>query len=97
MAEIKQILNQFRAVSVVPNSRNCCEAVQAIVGIRFLSKDVPMLPLAECDRFDQCACKYAHWDDRRQDDRRGADSGIANKFFYKNENRSSRRGRRATD
>jgi hypothetical protein len=42
-----------------------CEAVQAIVGQRFLSQQAPALPLAGCDQ-KRCDCTYKHFGDRRQ-------------------------------
>jgi len=94
MAVTNQIPTHFSVVSVLPNSQNCCEAVKEIVGMRFLSNEVPMFPLNECDRYDQCRCKYERWDDRRQHDRRDFDKGIANQFFFEEEKRSLPRGRR---
>ena len=97
MAKANQILKQFVAVSVVPGPQDCCEAVEEMAGIRFLSQEAPIFPLNECDRCETCTCTYKHWDDRRQEDRRDFDSGIANKFFHDDEKRAIRHGRRSAD
>jgi hypothetical protein len=55
-----------------------------------------MLPLPDCSRPDLCKCKYQHWDDRRQDDRRAYASGIASQYFDGEEKRASN-GRRKSD
>jgi hypothetical protein len=59
--------------------------------------EAPMLPLADCTRPAQCKCKYKKWEDRRQDDRRALDSGIASQYYSGNEKRARRRGRRRSD
>lgn len=64
--------SRFRGVQLNPNNEDCCEAVRASLGKRFLSDSVPMLPLPECDAGD-CGCTYELFDDRRTDIRRAAD------------------------
>ena len=97
MAESHRISGNYRAVSVVPDSRGGCDAVKAITEQRYLLDEAPMLPLAECNRGGQCKCKYKRWDDRRQEDRRALDHGFSNQFFHDEDSRSNRRGRRSTD
>jgi hypothetical protein len=97
VAEAKHISTNYSAVSLLPESQDCCEAVKEIVGIRFLSHEAPLFPLNECDRSERCKCKYKHWQDRRQDNRRNLDMGIANQFFHEDEKRTPRSGRRNTD
>jgi hypothetical protein len=59
----------YHGVAVKP-CENACEAVRAIVGERFLSRDAPALPLATCDQ-KLCKCTYGHYSDRRDpEDRR---------------------------
>ena len=59
----------FHGISLKPCA-NACDAVQAIVGQRFLSSEAPALPLAGCDR-QLCKCTYGHFSDRRdKEDRR---------------------------
>lgn len=61
----------FAAVSIHP-SPECCQAVQVTKGKRFLSREAPRLPLAECTA-NECRCVYRHHADRRSSngDRRG--------------------------
>ena len=76
MAKASQHSRQFRAVTIKPDSRGCCEAARAINGNLYLLDEAPLLPLDTCDRAAECKCKYEKWDDRRQDDRRRIDMGI---------------------
>ena len=48
-----------------------CEAVMAMQGQRFLVRDVPPLPVPDCDK-PNCKCSYARYRDRRHwtEDRR---------------------------
>ena len=64
--------SRFRGVQLNPNHDGCCEAVRESVGQRFLSNEVPMLPLAACDS-DDCRCTYELFDDRRTAVRRVGD------------------------
>jgi hypothetical protein len=54
----------FQGVTVKP-CLDACDAVQAIVGTRYLSREAPALPLAGCDQ-QRCDCTYRHFSDRRQ-------------------------------
>jgi len=96
MAEAPQI-NPHAAVSIEPRAIGCCDAAREIAGRRYLIPDAPQLPLKDCNRFDQCQCKYKKWDDRRHDERRAMDSGISNQYFHGAERRTKKRGRRSTD
>lgn len=58
----------FRSVSIVAGE-NACEAVRKLRGVRFLCKEAPLVPLADCDA-RCCECHYRHFSDRRQEDRR---------------------------
>ncbi|EXI90929.1 MAG: hypothetical protein AW11_00270 [Candidatus Accumulibacter regalis] len=58
----------FHAVSI-RRGKKACAAVRQIGGQRFLASDAPRLPLRGCD-VDPCQCRYAHFDDRREDERR---------------------------
>ena len=55
---------RFRGVQLNPNHDDCCDAVRESIGQRFLSNEVPMLPLEDCDSAD-CRCTYELFDDRR--------------------------------
>ena len=54
----------------VKMSYDACEEVLKLHGKRYLSAEAPMLPVVGCNQ--NCKCKFKHYDDRRQDDRRDA-------------------------
>ena len=58
----------FRCVSIEPGAGSCA-AVKKLKGRRFLSRQAPLLPLADCDG-GTCRCYYRHFHDRRRDERR---------------------------
>ena len=60
--------SRYRAVEVVPEGAGCCGAAREISGKRFLSNEVPQLPLADCDRAI-CNCRYELFADRRRSHR----------------------------
>ncbi len=96
MAEAPRI-NPHASVSIESKAVECCDAVRQIAGTRYLIQDVPQLPLKDCNRFDQCQCRYKKWDDRRQEERRMMDSGISNQYFHGEEQRTKKRVRRSID
>lgn len=62
--------SNYRAVEVLPGHDGCCAEAQEILGKRYLSDEVPMLPLTGCDA-ESCGCTYKLFSDRR----RTADEG----------------------
>ena len=90
--------SKYRGVEVIGNHAGCCGAVQAIAGKRFLSDDVPVLPLNGCDAGD-CNCSYRLFDDRRDAIRRGADVAydIASQSCEPDNRSSTSSGRRDSD
>lgn len=84
---------EFHAVSIKPGP-DACDAVNAIQGTRFLSKEAPQLPLPECMSGD-CRCTYEHFDDRRDGARRDSDVGLPS--ATPGVNRRRNRGRRTPD
>jgi hypothetical protein len=85
--------NPYRAVSIRFRS-NACEAVKRLAGKRFLTPEVPPLPLPRC-RCERCECRYLHHADRRRgEDRR---SGLPSPFTVWNAERRVGRGRRSSD
>lgn len=58
----------FHAVSILP-ARPSCKLVKRYTNTRYLTSDAPRLPLAGC-RVQPCRCRYAHYQDRREEDRR---------------------------
>lgn len=90
--------SRYRGVEVVANGSQCCEAVQAIAGKRFLHEEIPELPLAGCD-VGKCLCSYELFDDRRTDIRRASDMvfGTAATDCVGDSRRSSSSRRRIDD
>lgn len=90
----------YRAAEVVPCSAGSCHAARSVEGKRFLEREVPMLPLRDCDRPD-CECTYRRHPDRRAVHRRAADLGgdLSSTTLRQRADRRSHdaRGRRATD
>lgn len=74
----------------VKASKFACVAVMEIEGKRFLSADAPPLPLPECDQ--NCNCRYEHYDDRRQGDRRDSDVSNLSSINEKGEKKNRRLG-----
>jgi hypothetical protein len=61
--------DSWKAVAILPGD-SACAAARELIGKRFLARNAPRLPLAECTKQDQCECKYRHHGDRRADQRR---------------------------
>lgn len=88
----------YSGVEII-SSHGCCEAVRALAGKRFLSSQVPLFPLQDCDR-PQCDCSYRRYADRRSGLRRAADHGFSissSMAEEKSERRQPAPGRRAQD
>jgi hypothetical protein len=88
-------VSRWHAVSVVGRG-NCCNAARDMIERRFLSREAPRLPLAECTEFADCHCSYQHHGDRRGQPRRRQEMGVWPEPFSGDERRCER-GRRATD
>ena len=86
--------NKYHCVSI-KTRRGACKAVLELEGKRFLSDEAPMFPLEKCDA-SRCKCRYVHYDDRRQENRRGTDAGYP-KLEFDGQERRDQRGRRWTD
>lgn len=93
---------KFAAAAIVPGSDACCSAVREIAWKRFLTNQVPMIPLRDCD-LAKCSCTYRRYPDRRQENRRAAaanmgGTGQSPMIRQQGDRRSpSSPGRRATD
>ncbi len=72
-APAQQRPNAWRAVSVVATEK-CCQAAKECVGKRYLTAEVPRLPLQGCTQ-THCECKYRHYNDRRVKPRRSSERG----------------------
>jgi len=77
--------------------KNACQAAQENLGERHLSAEAPLLPLDQCDRPDQCECRYQHYDDRRGNPRRRSDQGLPAQTNSEDVERRSVKDRRAED
>ncbi len=88
------ISNPWHAVSVAPCRRACLSARNAM-GVRFLSKEAPTLPLTGCTSV-ACECRYRHHEDRRRSLRRASDVMQTARAWNGREQRNSH-GRRNTD
>jgi len=71
----KPRITKYHAVSI-HCANDSCQAAKDKLGERHLSAEAPLLPLDQCDRPDQCDCRYQHYDDRRGDTRRRSDQGL---------------------
>jgi hypothetical protein len=87
-------IQPWHAVTIAAPA-SACAAAQACKGKRYLSREAPRLPLAQCDT-SKCECKYRHFPDRRGPPRRHEEKGAAPQVRDKNNRRTSR-GRRAVD
>lgn len=89
-------MKPFHAVTIAPGYRPCAAAGK-LRNHRFLSREAPVLPLKDCDRTD-CQCRYQHYEDRRDAQRRARDLGVAIDGYEGSERRGkTKRGRRKAD
>ncbi len=72
----KPRVSPYHAVSI-RCGKNACQAAQDKLGERRLSAEAALLPLDQCDRPDQCECRFQHYDDRRGKSRRRSDQGLS--------------------
>jgi hypothetical protein len=77
--------------------KKACQAAQDKLGERHLSSDSPFLPLDQCDRPDQCECRYQHYEDRRSDSRRSSEQGLPAQTDSERVERRYAKDRRAQD
>jgi hypothetical protein len=93
---VSQRSTPWHAVSITP-VRWCCEAARSRGGFRFLSREAPRLPLAECSSTEDCSCLYRHHADRRGKHRRKDEAlGVRRNAPMANDRREIP-GRRAED
>jgi hypothetical protein len=74
------IRHLFHGVAIKSSDACRCAAVAAIEGQRFLSDEVPRLPLTDCDMPYACKCVYEHFNDRRTELRRESDHGLPSRY-----------------
>lgn len=95
--ENKKDKHPYAAVKVMPCA-NACQPAQWVSSKVFLVADFPSLPIPSCDHMQSCACKFKHYDDRRQAQDRRSDSIILQNVYAGGEHRKKKkRGRRITD
>lgn len=85
----------YRCVAIQPG-QGACPAARNLAGERFLARAAPRLPLDSC-AVASCRCRYDHFADRREDERRHANAllrGIT-PHADNNDHRSGRDRRRA--
>jgi len=89
--------SKWHAVSVVLQPTSCAAATLCR-SKKFLSTQLPALPMRDCDRAANCPCKYKHYDDRRSGRRRADDvhRGDLRSQFLEH-NRRSPKTRRTAD
>ena len=88
------ISNPYHAVSIVPGESSC-RAARDLRLRRFLSREAPPLPLADCTA-STCRCSYRHYEDRRTKSRRASDR-IGRPAAWPGAERRSLGGRRQND
>jgi hypothetical protein len=70
----------YRSVSIASSS-GCCAAAKSVVGIRYLQREAPRLPLTGCTMPMNCSCKFRKDSDRRDGDRRMFGEVETNRWF----------------
>jgi hypothetical protein len=86
----------WHAVRIVAKA-NSCDAARALLKMRYLSKDAPALPLESCVQGFRCPCIYKHHEDRRDQPRRDAETGLSGRSKKIDGERRVSRGRRRED
>lgn len=67
-----QAVFPYRGVAIRPG-KNGCASARRLDERRFLAQEAPRLPLLNCDA-SVCQCRYSHFEDRRQHQRRSSHS-----------------------
>lgn len=90
--------SRYRGVQLNFSWPGCCKAIRAVAGVRFLSHEIPTLPLAGCD-VAECRCSYELFQDRRTQARRAAEAtpGITYQLRAWEERKNDLPGRRHDD
>lgn len=92
----RKAANPHHAVCVIPGER-ACAAAEELRGRRYLSREAPTLPLKKC-KAATCTCRYGHFDDRRNGQRRARDFGVSVDAYEGPERRMKpKRGRRKSE
>lgn len=70
---------------------SACAAARDAAGKKFLMRRAPALPLAQCNRPDQCKCRFSKSSDRRESERRLEGSVLARCYTGKEGRKDNRR------
>jgi hypothetical protein len=73
-ARSTQQTSLYRGVQIIAGDEGCCRVARILAGQRFLSDEIPKLPLDQCDA-TECRCRYKLFHDRRTGERRLSDFG----------------------
>jgi hypothetical protein len=76
--------------------KNPCDAVKRLEGKRFLSTEAPALKLPGCTA-DSCQCRYVHYEDRREEERRNPYGKYSSTPVMMGQERREQTGRRNGD
>lgn len=97
-AKSEQAKAKYRGVQISVDPMSCCNAVRNFEGQRFLSHEIPALPVEQCDA-DRCQCTYGLFNDRRTDVRRTGDLiyDVASDLHLDNHRSMDSAGRRSSD
>jgi len=88
---------KYHAIQVIP-CESSCDPARWISSKKYLVSELYELPLASCDKRDDCRCKFKHYDDRRLNEDRRTDSIVLQNTFSGDETRvQKKRGRRDND
>jgi hypothetical protein len=100
-------INPFSRVTAISDSskyhciaiiygENPCDTVKRLEGKRFLSSEAPALQLHGCTA-DSCQCRYLHYDDRREEERRNPYGKYRSTAVMMGQERRKQAGRRNSD
>ena len=92
----KPSVTSYHAVAI-RCGKTPCQAAQDNQIQRYLSAEAPLLPLEQCDRPDQCNCRYQHYEDRRGGPRRRSEHGLPGEADSERLERRNEKDRRAND
>lgn len=88
---------KYPAVTIAAPAR-CCDAVNALEGVRMLAIHAPTLPMPNCTMPAQCRCRFQKYVDRREDEQgRRFRFGQERAAWYAGGQRRKSRGRRSVD
>ena len=85
----------FRAVGIDSSGTRCAAAKHA-ADMRFLMREAPRLPLADCTNKESCHCRFRKLPDRRSGDRR-AFNGTESRMWYTGTESRGNGGRRQSE